>query len=86
MGIQVDVKAGKISIPQDKLMDIKSCCNLWAKRGVASKRALQSLCGRLLYLHRCVAPARLFVNRILSTLRSIGDRKSIRLDRGFHRI
>ena len=33
---------------------------------------LQSLLGKLLYVHRCVPPVRVFVNRLLNVLRSSG--------------
>ena len=35
----------------------------------ATRRQLQSLIGSLIYVHKCVKPARLFVNRLLEVLR-----------------
>ena len=64
MGIMVDVEKGQISIPEDKLLEIKDICNQWASKTFATRRQLQSLLGRLLYIHKCVVPARLFVNRM----------------------
>ena len=40
------------------------------------------LSGSLLYIHKCVSPARLFVNRILATLREAPDNGPINLTRG----
>ena len=55
MGIMVDVKKGQISIREDKLLEIKSICELWANKTFATRRQLQSLLGRLLYIHKLLA-------------------------------
>ena len=44
---------------------------------------LQSLTELLLYIHKCVKPARLFVNRILNTLRKAPEKVYVKLDQGF---
>ena len=49
----------------------------------SNKSELQSLTGLLLYIHKCVKLARLFVNRILSTLRGAPDKGYVSLDQGF---
>ena len=36
---------------------------------MASKNQLQKLVGKLIYIHRCFQPSRLFLNRILAVLR-----------------
>ena len=41
--------------------------------------------GSLLYVHKCVRPARLFVNRILATLREAPATGLIKLSQEFHR-
>ena len=48
-----------------------------------TKKALQSLLGKLVYVHKCVKPARLFINRMLTLLRKNGHRNKITLDRDF---
>ena len=35
---------------------------------MATKNQLQTLVGKLIYIHRCVKPARLFINQILFVL------------------
>ena len=52
---------------------------------MCSKCQLQSLLGYLLYIHKCVRPARYFLNRMLQTLRSNYGQASIKLDAEFHR-
>ena len=70
MGINVDVVSGIISIPQDKCLQILDTCPLFIEKKHITRRQLQSLLGKLLYLHRCVPASRSFVNRLLNTLRT----------------
>ena len=74
MGIVLDVDARTASIPQEKCSEILGLCKFFSNKSYISRRQLQSLLGKLLYLHRCVAPSRFFVNRLLNMLRS-GDLK-----------
>ena len=70
MGIDVNVDAGTLSIPLDKCIQILDMCKDIVKRKFILKKLLQCLLGKLIYLHRCVPSARIFVNRLLNTLRS----------------
>ena len=70
LGIEIDAKKGKITIPDIKLQEIQQICKIWKNKKMASKKQLQSLIGKLLYIHKCVHPARLFVNRMLAVLRN----------------
>ena len=55
-------------IPSNKLQEIKEICNHWQFKKHATRNELQKLVGKLIYIHRCVKPARLFINRILGVL------------------
>ena len=70
LGIEINASAGTLKIPCEKLDEIKRLCNFWLTKKHASKNDLQKLVGKLIYIHRCVKPARLFINRILKVLRS----------------
>ena len=48
-----------------------------------SKRSFQSLLGKLIYLHKCAVPARIFVNRILQLFRDNFHKKKIYLTAEF---
>ena len=85
LGIDLNVTTGTITIPSPKLHDIHSECLLWLDRDFATKRQIQALLGVLLYIHKCVVPARVFVNRILFTLRMAPDAGRIRLNHAFKR-
>ena len=69
LGIQIDTVSRTLSIPQKKLQDIISLCKSWVAKTYCSKKALQSLLGSLLYITKCVKPARIFLNRMLALLR-----------------
>ena len=85
MGILVDVKNNILKIPDKKLAEIRSLCAKWAQKTTATKRQLQSLLGKLLYIHRCVRHSRLFVNRMLALLRNLHNDNNIHLTDTFQR-
>ena len=65
LGIQVNTVACTLSIPDEKLAEIKQLCEQWVRKKNCTKNQLQSLLGSLLYITRCVRPARNFLNRML---------------------
>ena len=69
LGIQVNTVAHTLSIPDEKLAEIKQLCEQWVHKKNCTKNQLQSLLGSLLYITRCVRPARNFLNRMLQILR-----------------
>ena len=85
LGINVNVITGIMSIPEAKLAGIVEMCSQWAGKVKTHKKALQSLAGSLLYIHKCVHPARLFVNRVLATLREALESGPITLTVDFHK-
>ena len=69
MGIQINVMDGVAFIPQHKCREILDACRLYLTKCRITRKQLQSLLGKLLYLHHCVRPTRMFVNRLLNKLR-----------------
>ena len=59
LGIRIDT-VDRISIPSQKLQDIVNMCRNWLNKTYCSKNQLQSLLGNLLYITKCVKPARIF--------------------------
>ena len=55
------------------------------RKKVVYLRQLQSLLGSLLYIHKCVKPARYFLNRMLETLRNISNPARVHLSDDFKR-
>ena len=54
LGIEFDIDQACIRIPQDKVENIRQLCESWASKSKATKRPLQSLLGKLLYISKCV--------------------------------
>ena len=70
LGIQVDLVQNTLSIPPAKLQRAILLLQDWVNREMATKSMLQKLLGVLLHLSRIVRPGRLFVNRMLVTMRN----------------
>ena len=85
LGVLIDTVKGTISIPPEKLRDVASTVRQWLLRDVATKRELQSILGLLLYVHKCVKPARCFLNRMLELLRFAHRRQKVTLTPDFKR-
>ena len=85
LSINVNIKTGIISISEEKLGEIVALCLDRSTRGKSNKKALQSLVGSLLYIHKCVRPGRLFVNRILATLWQTSNDGTVTLSTEFKR-
>ena len=85
LGILIDTVCGTIAIPPEKLHDVTQTVHHWLSKDVVSKRQLQSILGLLLYIHKCVKPARVFLNRMLELLRSAHIRQKISLTPDFKR-
>ena len=85
LGILIDSTSRTISIPSEKLGQIVELCHLWSQKTYCSKRDLQSLLGHLLYIAKCVRPARIFLNRMLQVLRDNADKAKILLTEQFAR-
>ena len=84
LGIQFDLDANTLSIQPEKLCAIYSECLATSNKRQLTKKAFQSLLGKLLYVHKCVQPARTFINRMLALLRENPSAKRITLTSEFH--
>ena len=76
---------GTISIPPEKLRDVTDALRHWMTKDFATKCHLQCILGLLLYVHKCVMPARVFLNRMLDVLRSGHGHQKIYLTPDFKR-
>ena len=65
LGILIDSVNKTVSIPPDKLSQINVMCKKWDDKTYCGKKDLQSLLGSLLYITKCIKPARYFLNRML---------------------
>ena len=83
LGIQIDLDANTLSIHPDKLQSIYSSCLDVSTRRHLTRTQYQSLLGKLLYIHKCVKPARTFINRMLALFRTSNRARKISLTAEF---
>ena len=83
LGITINVEQHVLSIEDTKIKAIwQECCSIFSKTYL-SRNKFQSLLDKLLYIHKCVRPARIFINRMLSLFRSSHNHNRIHLTHGF---
>ena len=85
LGVDIDTEKFTVSIPPEKITEILTEWHIWADRQECSKRQLQSLLGKLLYITKCVHLSRPFLNRMLDLLRSSDKLSKIYLTMDFKR-
>ena len=85
LGIDFDIENNIISISKDKLEAIYAECVEVSTKTSLLKRKYQSLLGKLLYIQKCVKPARVFINRLLANFRINSHLKTIPLSDDFHK-
>ncbi len=71
LGILLNSMDFTMTIPPAKLAAARELLHAWAAKTTASKRQLQSLLGTLQHLCCCVRGGRVFLNRMLNSLRSM---------------
>jgi hypothetical protein len=82
LGILFNIEIGTLQIPHTKLQEVLSLCNIHISKSKITKNQLQALLGSLMFLHKAIKPARLFVNCILALLRDMGLAASAAIDEG----
>lgn len=85
LGIEIDTVNGTVAVPSDKLAEIKVLVCEWRGKLKSTKVQLQSLIGYLQFVSKCVLQSRVFMNRLLETLRSMKKKNSIRLSDSFQK-
>lgn len=85
LGIMFDTVNMRMSIPPEKVAEVREEISLWMKKSSASKKSLQQLLGKLLWVSKCVRFSRSFIGRLLSQLQqmhSLSDNKRVKLTVG----
>jgi len=84
LGIEFDTVSMTRRVPQFRLEEIRLLINSWLNKKKATRRELQSLIGKLVFVSSCVPPGRLFISRMLEALRSLRrNHHRLRLSRDF---
>ena len=74
LGVQFNTVTMTMSVPPEKLAEIKEDIEQWYKKTTASKRPLQSLLGKLFWVSRVVQHSRTFMGRLLTQLRDMSGK------------
>ena len=85
LGILIDTVNMTASVPEDKLEEIVTLVNEWQGKACCKKVELQSLIGKLQFVTKCVRQSRIFLNRLLETLRKMTKKKTIDLSESFQK-
>ena len=86
LGIVIDSVNGTISVPDERMKEIIDLVGEWQGKQRAKKVELQSLIGKLQYVTKCVRQSRIFLNRILETLRSMSSKNiCVKLSNSFQK-
>ena len=71
LGVQFNSSNMTMSVPPEKLAEIKSVIIKWVNKTTATKKPLQSLLGQLFWVSKCVRHSRVFMGRLLAQLREL---------------
>ena len=85
LGIMFDTTNMRMSIPPEKVAEVRELISLWMKRSFATKKTLQQLLGKLLWVSKCVKFSRSFLGRLLTQLQgmhNLTDNKRLKLSPG----
>ena len=85
LGIEINTINRTLRIPQEKLQQIQHICHSYATKTKVTKPPFQSLLGSLLYITKCVKPARFFLNRMLFLLRQHASKTHVILNEDFRK-
>ena len=84
LGIEIETVNRSLSIPEDKLKEIQDICFSYVSKTKVTKSQFQSLLGSLMYITKCVKPARIFLSCMLLLLRQHTCKGHIALNAEFY--
>lgn len=73
LGYKVDSIEMSVTIPPEKMKEIVDECEQWLNRDKASKKMIQAIVGKLIFVSNCIATGRRCLTRILRTLSYMGE-------------
>jgi len=85
IGYYLNTNNMTISIPADRIKEILDLLHLWTQKIRVTRLQLQRLLGKLFYVTRCTQPGRLFLCRLLQTLRNTPEVGTISLTAEFYK-
>jgi hypothetical protein len=85
LGLEFNTLDMTVSIPQDKMQEILSIVREWLPKKTATRTQLKSILGKLFFITQCCPPARMFLNRMLATMRDCPPVGSTSLNEEFRK-
>ena len=69
LGVLFDSVKQRMSVPPEKLSEVREELEKWRRKSTATKKTLQQLLGKLFWVSRCVRFSRPFMGRLLQQLK-----------------
>ena len=69
LGIQIDTVRGLLTLPEDKLAQLRGDIDRWSGKRSCRRRELESLVGVLQHAAKVIRPGRTFVRRMIDLLK-----------------
>lgn len=85
MTFLLDSVAMTMEITADRLTELLTLLTSWEIGTVATKRDVQSLIGKLVFVAVCIKPGRLFISRMLNFLQGMRDNCEVTLPHDFYK-
>ena len=85
LGIEINTERMTLRISDTRMGEIKGLLNEWDSKIMATLKELQSLIGKLAFISKCVLSSRVFMNRLLRTLRAASNDSPISLSVEFRK-
>ena len=71
LGVELNTDALTLSVSPGRLCELEQLLEQWIHKRTATKAALQSLVGKLIFISKCVRQSHIFIARILILLRKV---------------
>ena len=68
LGVQLDTNNFALSVSSERLSELEALLHRWLTKRTATKSALPSLVGKLVFVSKCVRQSRVFIAGILALL------------------
>ena len=73
LGIEINTERMTLRISDTRMGEKKGLLNEWGLKTMTTLKELQSLIGKLAFISKCVLSSRVFMNRLLCTLRAASN-------------
>ena len=81
LGNTVDTISMTLEVSKHRVVELMNILKNWIHRKSYTKKQLQSLIGKLSFVTNCVRPGRIFISRLLDSLRDMGETQRKQVDK-----